>query len=120
MSNNALLRNAAAQAVMTAAMAGADPVSVPSGLITQAEAIGLQIDTAIANDNTISQGSGAPILGSAATAAQICNQQAKTQLIAQAVYSVLVGKTAVASLDAATVTAIVAWYTASVASINVT
>lgn len=118
--HNDLLYNATAQAVVAAATDGTDPLSSASftTLVANAETIAAQIDTAIANDATISNGGGTAIAGSLATSAQTAAQFAKTQALGQIVFACLRGKTVIGALDASTVAGIVALYTASIASIQ--
>lgn len=120
--NNDVLYNAAVQGILAASTDGSTPIGGTSytALVTAAEAVAGQIDTAIANDNTISTSVGVPIAGSVATGAQSGNQLAKAAALGQICYAVFRGSQVVGSISAANVTGIVGLYTAAIAAIQVT
>jgi hypothetical protein len=119
--HNDLLYNAALSGILMAATAGATPVGGSyATLVSAAEAVALQIDTAIANDATISQAGGTPILGANTTAAQAASQFGKTNMMTNLCFAVFQGKNVQGASPAVDITNIVALYTAGIAGLATT
>jgi hypothetical protein len=118
--NNDVLYNAAVLGIIAGATVGSSPVSGASyaTLVANAEAVALQIDTAIATDATITGAAGVPAIPT--TAALQGNQLAKSGLMFQLCASVWAGKNVQGVVPAVEITALVAYYTAAIAAIQVT
>ena len=121
---NACFAGYFAGSIGTGLGSGSGPASF-TDIDNNAQAVAQNVDTAIANDNTISSGGGQPIAGSAATAAQTGNQLAKTQAMIKIAFSSALGRTPVGSAAAAALAAevgpiIVAAYNAYIAQIILT
>lgn len=123
--NNDVLFNAAQVGFVAGSYQGTFPVGLTAGETAPNNAAALvfatAVDTAIANDATISQGSGAPI--AAPTGAEIAEAQAKSSLVqglAQAFFASRTGTDVNPADYAGAVAALVVVYTAIVAQLQFT
>jgi|SRR5208337_3949672 len=123
--NNDVLFNAAQVGFVSGSYQGTFPIGLTAGETAAnnaaASVFATAVDTAIANDATISQGSGAPI--AAPTGAQIAEAQAKSALVQGLSQAFFASRTAtdVNPADyAGAVAALVIVYTAIVAQLQFT
>jgi len=123
--NNDVLFNAAQVGFVAGGYTFTFPVGLTSAEaapnVAAAEVFATALDAAIANDATISQGSGAPI--AAPTGAQIAESQAKSALVqalSQAVFASRTGVDLVPGDYAGIVASLVVVYTAVVANFQFT